>query len=360
MKRFVSLAMAFFMTLGVMKLGEIDVSAAQATGITNEGVYKITNVASGKCINLDYGYDEDGTNIYQWTDDGSVEQKFKVVYDASYNNNNGGYRFYAKSSANGNYRVLDIEKSSGSVVSGCNVEIWKPTDAVAQYFQITQVSSGKYKICPVANTSVALTSYGTSNGSKSGRTSTSAGNIFVSSYTGSNNQLWTFTKLSTANETAYANMAFSFPTSLKSISSGYARRNYDNKFHAGIDIPASLGSSIVSANTGKVVEIFDEPDSKTGRGHCVVIESTSNNVYGTSTKIRTIYMHMRYAPSVSKGSTVTKGSTQIGQVGNTGASGGTHLHYGVISDGSSGGSLTQSRTLNPFWFYPNTIFTYTY
>lgn len=155
-------------------------------------------------------------------------------------------------------------------------------------------------------------------------------------------------------------MAFSFPTSLKSISSGYARRNYDNKFHAGIDIPASLGSSIVSANTGKVVEIFDEPDSKTGRGHCVVIESTSNNVYGTSTKIRTIYMHMRYATSVSKGSTVTKGSTQIGQVGNTGASGGTHLHYGVISDGSSGGSLTQSRTLNPFWFYPNTIFTYTY
>lgn len=204
-----------------------------------------------------------------------------------------------------------------------------------------------------------MTSYGTSNGSKSGRSSTSAGNIFVSTYTGSNNQLWTFTKLSTANETAYANMAFSFPTDLKSISSGYARRNYDGKFHAGIDIPASLGSSIVSANTGTVVEIFDEPDKDTGRGHCIVVESTSNNVYGTSTKIRTIYMHMRYAPSVSKWSTVNKGK-QIGEVGNTGASGGVHLHFGVISDGSSGGSLTQARTLNPFWFYPNINFTYTY
>lgn len=108
LKRLVSFAMAFFMTLGVMKLGEIDVSAAQATGITSGGVYKITNVASGKCINLDYGYDENGTNIYQWTDDGSVEQKFKVVYDSTYNNNNGGYRFYTKASVNGNYRVLDI------------------------------------------------------------------------------------------------------------------------------------------------------------------------------------------------------------------------------------------------------------
>ena len=151
----------------------------------------------------------------------------------------------------------------------------------------------------------------------------------------------------------------SIPTAL---SRGYKTGHY------GIDIidtyPNDIDGreiySIVSANTGKVVEIFDEPDSSTGRGHCVVIESTSNNVYGTSTKIRTIYMHMRYAPSVSKGNTVTKGSTQIGQVGNTGASGGTHLHYGVISDGSSGGSLTQSRTLNPFWFYPDTTFTYNY
>ena len=336
------------------------VSAEQAPGITSGKVYKITNVASGKCINVHNNYDENGINVYQWTDDGSVEQTFKVVYDASYNNYNGGYRFRAKTSANGQFRVLDIVKSGGSVISGCNVEIWAPTDNVAQYFDIIQVSSGKYKIVPVANPAVALTSYGTSNGTNAGTSSTSTGNIYLSTYTGSNNQLWTFTEISTADETAYANMNFSFPLSVTTISSGYAKRNYDGKFHAGIDIPASAGTVIKSANTGKVVKVIDEQNPTTGRGHGVIVESSSNYVYGTLTKIRTMYIHMQEASTLSENDTVTKGVTQIGKVGNTGASGGNHLHFGVISDGSTGASLTQDRTLNPFFFYPNVSFTYSY
>lgn len=336
------------------------VSAEQAPGITSGKVYKITNVASGKCINVHNNYDENGINVYQWTDDGSVEQTFKVVYDASYNNYNGGYRFRAKTSANGQFRVLDIVKSSGSVISGCNVEIWAPTDNVAQYFDIIQVSSGKYKIVPVANPAVALTSYGTSNGTNAGTASTSTGNIYLSTYTGSNNQLWTFTEISTADETAYANMEFSFPLSVTTISSGYAKRNYDGKFHAGIDIPASAGTAIMSVNTGKVVKIIKELSTTSGRGYGVIVESSSNYVYGTSTKIRTMYIHMQEATTLSLNDTVTKGVTQIGKVGNTGASGGNHLHFGVISDGSTGASLTQDRTLNPFFFYPNVSFTYSY
>lgn len=360
MKRFVSFALVLLMTLGVMKVSEIDASAAQATGITNNGVYKLTNVGSGKCLNVHDNYDENGINVYQWTDDGSTEQTFRVYYNSTYNNNKGGYLFYTKTSANGKYRVLDIEKSNGSVKSGCNVEIWKEVDAVAQYFQITQVSSGKYKIVPVSNTSVALTSYGSSNGSSTGRTSTSAGNVYMSTYTGSNNQLWTFTKISTANETSYKNMGFSFPTTTTTISSGYAKRNYDGKFHAGIDIAASAGSKIMSANTGKVVEVIDEPNRDTGRGYAAIIESTNDYVYGSNIKIRTIYMHMQNNCIPGLGTTVTKGTSQIGNVGNTGASGGYHLHFGVISDGSDGKSLTKNRTLNPFYFYPNTSFTYSY
>lgn len=336
------------------------VSAEQAPGITSGKVYKITNVASGKCINVHNNYDENGMNVYQWRDDGSVEQTFKVVYDASYNNYNGGYRFRAKTSANGQYRVLDIVKSGSSVISGCNVEIWAPTDNVAQYFEIIEVSSGKYKIVPVANTGVALTSYGTSDGSNAGTASTSAGNIYLSTYTGSNNQLWTFTEISTVAETAYANMDFSFPLSVTTISSGYAKRNYDGKFHAGIDIPASAGTEIMSANTGKVVKIIDEQNTTTGRGYGVIVESSSNYVYGTSTKIRTMYIHMQELSTLSENDTVTKGVTQIGKVGNTGASGGNHLHFSVISDGSTGAGLTQERTLNPFFFYPNVSFTYSY
>lgn len=338
----------------------IAVSASQATGLTDGKVYKITNVGSGKCINVHYNFDENGVNVYQWSDDGSVEQTFKLEYDATYNSGNGGYRFRTKTSANGKYRVLDIVKSGGSVVSGCNLEIWAPTDAVAQYFEIIQVSSGKYKIVPVANTSVAVTAYGTGNGTSSGTTSTSTGNIYLSTYTGANNQLWTFTEISSPAETAYGNMGFSFPTATRTISSGYAKRYYDMKFHAGIDIPASSGTMIFSANTGTVVATIDEPDAENGRGFGVIVESSNNYVYGTTTKIRTMYIHMRESTPLAVGDNTTKGITQVGLVGNTGASGGNHLHFSIISDGTTGGSLTQARSLNPFYFYPNLTLSYSY
>ena len=360
MKKILSLTIALFIAFGIAVIYKTEVSAAQANGITSGKTYKITNVASQKCINVHYNYDENGMNVYQWTDDSSVEQKFRIVYDATYNNNSGGYRFFAKTSANGRYRVLDIVKSGSSVISGCNVEIWSPIDPVAQYFDIIEVSNGQYKIVPVSNSSLALTSYGTNNGTNTGTYSTSAGNIFVSTYTGSANQLWTFTEIPDADETAYANMAFSFPTSALTISSGYAKRYYDNAFHAGIDVSASGGTVIKSANTGTVVAKIDEPNPDSGRGYAIIIESSNDYVYGTSTKIRTIYMHMQSASPLSMWDQVTKGSTILGYVGNTGASSGNHLHFGVISDGSSGASLTQDRTLNPFYFYPNTSFTYSY
>lgn len=354
-----SISVLTFLFLLICSIGVV-VSATQATELTNGKIYKITNVGSGKCINVHNNFDENGVNVYQWSDDGSVEQTFKLEYDSTYNNGNGGYRLRAKTSANGKYRVLDIVKSAGTVISGCNLEIWAPTDAIAQYFEITQVSSGKYKIVPVANTSVAVTSYGSSNGTSSGTTSTSAGNIYLSNYTGANNQLWTFTEVSTVAEDAYGDMAFSFPVAQRTISSGYAKRYYDMRFHAGIDIPAPSGTMIFSANTGTVVTKIDEPDTSTGRGHGIIVESTSNNVYNTSTKIRTMYIHMKEASELNVGDSATKGITLIGRVGNTGASGGNHLHFGVISDGSTGASLTQTRTINPLFFFPYLSLTYSY
>jgi len=144
----------------------------------------------------------------------------------------------------------------------------------------------------------------------------------------------------------------------KTITSGYANRHWngETKFHAGIDFRGAEGTDIVSANTGKVSFITFEENREWGRGHCIIIESSNDKVYGKTTKIRTIYMHMKSKPSVDLGNSVTKGETKIGEVGNTGSSDGPHLHFGVISDGSDGGSLTHSRTLNPFWFYTNITF----
>lgn len=151
----------------------------------NGAIYSFKNVATGKYMNVHYGLDQNNVNVYQWTKDGSVEQNFKLTQ-----NENGHYLIRAMCSSNGSNRVLDIVKSSGQVVAGCNVQIYTAVDPTAQEWKLYHVGNGRYKIVPNANTNVALTVYGTSNGSASGTTSTSAGNIYLSTYSGASNQLW--------------------------------------------------------------------------------------------------------------------------------------------------------------------------
>jgi len=155
------------------------------------GIYEIKNVQSGKYINVHMGYDADEINVYQWTRDSSTEQKFKVVYISS----TDSYRFYAMCSSNGTNRVLDIEKSGGIVANGCNVEIYRPIDPVAQEWKIINVgTAGRYKVVPRTNTGVALTANGDSNGTSSGQFDYSPGNVFVATCSGNGTtyQQWDF------------------------------------------------------------------------------------------------------------------------------------------------------------------------
>ena len=102
-------------------------------------------------------------------------------------------------SSDGNNRVLDIKRSGNALASGMNVQIYTVSDTTAQQFKFTHYGQGKYVITPKANTSLFLTANGNSNGSSSGKSSTSAGNVYISSMLGeedglpvaSNYQLWT-------------------------------------------------------------------------------------------------------------------------------------------------------------------------
>ncbi len=156
------------------------------SAITSGAVYKIKNAISGKYVNVHNGIDATGTNVYMWTGDGSAEQKFKIVYSSSEN----AYKFYCMCSQNGTFRVLDIKRDNAALASGQNVQICGPTDPTAQNWELISLGNDKYKICPSANTSLALTANGTSNGSSSGTSATSAGNVYISTYTGSSNQIW--------------------------------------------------------------------------------------------------------------------------------------------------------------------------
>lgn len=166
------------------------VTADEVTGYQNEAVVCFKNVGSGKYLNVHYGQDSNNVNVYQWTKDEFTEQKFRLRYNLE----DDCYLIGTMCSSNGNGRVLDIVKSGGEVAAGCNVQIYNAVDPVAQQWQIRYEENGKFAIFPVNNYFLLLTAKGNSNGSGSGTSSTSAGNVYLSqmSTQGSPNdyQLW--------------------------------------------------------------------------------------------------------------------------------------------------------------------------
>jgi len=112
--------------------------------------------------------------------------------------------------------------------------------------------------------------------------------------------------------------------SCTSIGSGFGYRIHpifgDKRFHSGVDIPASSGSTIVAADAGTVVTAV----YSSSYGNYVVISHGG----GSST----LYAHMS-SMAVSAGQTVTKGQT-IGYVGSTGWSTGAHCHFEIKIGGT--------------------------
>lgn len=127
--------------------------------------------------------------------------------------------------------------------------------------------------------------------------------------------------------------SYIWPTpSSKLVTSGYGNRTISlygyEKFHAGIDIGASMGASILAADGGTVlVSAYDG-----GYGNYIMINHGDGRV--------TLYGHMS-ARAVSAGTSVTQGQV-IGYVGSTGNSSGPHLHFEVRVNGG---------TVNPLQYF---------
>lgn len=113
---------------------------------------------------------------------------------------------------------------------------------------------------------------------------------------------------------------FQWPFPLEYVTSeyGYRPEGEGIGFHSGIDFaggPASSGSPIYAPGSGTVIgKGFDS-----GRGNYINL--------GHPGGITTRYFHMISASPLGIGDPVTKGSTVLGYVGNTGASFGAHLHW---------------------------------
>ncbi len=108
------------------------------------------------------------------------------------------------------------------------------------------------------------------------------------------------------------------PVAGATISSGFGQRvlNGSSEFHNGLDLAAPEGKTIRTVLQGKVETVgFDNLNG--------------NYVKVNHGNYKTFYGHMLKA-SVKNGQYVLKGQ-KIGEVGNTGRSYGSHVHFMVIN-----------------------------
>lgn len=124
------------------------------------------------------------------------------------------------------------------------------------------------------------------------------------------------------------------------VVSGFGRRFHPiqkyHRLHSGIDMAARQGTPIYATGDGTVTVAGRNPEGMSGYGVVVVI----NHGYG----FQTLYAHMNNA-SVRKGQHVKRGE-QIGTVGSSGMSSGSHLHYEVILNG---------KKVDPVYYFFNDL-----
>ena len=108
------------------------------------------------------------------------------------------------------------------------------------------------------------------------------------------------------------------------VSSGFGPRNIDvpgaSKNHKGIDIPAPAGTNIGAARSGTVIEV----GYNSARGNYLKVQHDDGRI--------SLYQHCSEI-LVNQGDTVSQDQT-IAKVGNTGKSGGNHLHLEIWENNS--------------------------
>lgn len=163
-------------------------------GIESGSVYSFVNSASNKYLTVDGGNTADGTNVYQYTKNDNRSQAFRLEYDET----NEGFRIRAMCSEDGYGSVIEVQSYTGTVNGSSgyvnsNVRLHRCSSSWAndqEWIIYPYNNSDLYMIVLRADPNLALTACGASNGTANGISSTAAGNVYVSQFTGAQNQLW--------------------------------------------------------------------------------------------------------------------------------------------------------------------------
>lgn len=158
-------------------LWDFDVYAAgdsTDTGIESGSVYKLTAQHSGKNLDVAGGSTADGANVQQWTDNGNLQQQWKVI-----STGDGYYKLIVQSSGKA------LEVAGGSTAEGGNVQQGPDDGSPKQRWQIISVGGGYYKlIAQCSGKALDVTGGNTEDGA----------NVQQWTDNGHSQQKWLFTK----------------------------------------------------------------------------------------------------------------------------------------------------------------------
>ena len=98
----------------------------------SDNTYKITNVKTGKCLDLDNDSSTNKTTIHVYKDDGKAAQRWYIV------KNGAGYYFVPKS-----HSGIAMDINGGYMTSGTNIQIYKQNSEPSQRFSINKTVDHK-------------------------------------------------------------------------------------------------------------------------------------------------------------------------------------------------------------------------
>lgn len=213
---------------------------ALPSSLSNGSEYSFQNYGSFSYMTVHNGTDANDVNVYQQsvsaTSNLGTRHKFKLEYVPS----TGGYYLRSMISSGGTNRVLDIYKINGYVSNGSNVQIYSPNDPLAQHWFIIGTGITTFKIVPRTDMSLALTAYPGGDGSSSGTTTTSTGNIFVSTYDDTNDyQQWMI-------RDADGNLMSGSTQRVQNGTYYLNNRNYGKYLHKSSDTAVNAVSGLIS------------------------------------------------------------------------------------------------------------------